>query len=219
MSKTSLSATTRKQAVADDVAARQGVAISTIGEMIGNYSTSTEFDKADLVANISSVLVAAMKDDDLQAEDLKAPSNSNPGELWTVLVDSINAPRLANELPELATGTRDNYLSRIRAFLRARGAEPLDLFGNFAVKKAKAEAAAAQQAKEAVDKAKDSSEESGEVADKNAVVNAKGPVALRDFLAAFIVQNDYKKANNRMQHLIDMADDLLEEAKKAVAAG
>lgn len=199
-----------------------GALISDIGETLGNYSADSEMTKSDTRATIEEYLTVAMKEHGLQVEMLKAPSKTNPGELWTILVDAINAPRVACDLPELSTGTRDNYLSRIRAFVRDRGAMPLDLFGNLAVKKAKvaAEQVASEQA--VSEETNSTSEELPEVsaaviADKPTVMNAKGLIALRDFLALFIEQNDEPEASADMEFVLGAADELLQATKKIIA--
>jgi hypothetical protein len=127
-----------------------------------------------------------MKSNGLTVVMLKAPTKNEPRECYTCLVDALQAVRIGAGLKPLKDSTRDNYLSRIRAFVKARGAEPLDLFGNLAVKKAE------QERKLAVKGEPGSSEDSGDVDTKpqqRELVAARGIPALHAFLTEWNSQN------------------------------
>lgn len=113
-----------------------GDTLQELGSEIGHYMVDKELAQESLLDVVSALLLRAMEQG-LTVDMLKAPSKSNPGECFIAIVDGINAARIGAGKGELATGARDNYMTRIRAFVRDRGANPLDLFGNLAVKAAK----------------------------------------------------------------------------------
>lgn len=132
----SLSAKQQKVSAENKRLGNIGDALQQVGETIGYYSVETDMLKADVRLAVEEHLKFALSRG-LTVEMLKAPSSKNPGECWTAIVDALQGVRESAGLDPLKDSTRDNYLSRIRNFVRDRAANPLDLFGNFAVKKAK----------------------------------------------------------------------------------
>ena len=108
-----------------------GAKLVEAGEALGTYTVSSEIDKVATVKLVDESLRAAMKAG-LQRDMLKAGS-----QCYLSFTGAISAVREANELEPISNGTRDNYMSRIRDFISARGAEPLDLYGNIAEAKRK----------------------------------------------------------------------------------
>lgn len=129
----SLSQVNRDKAKADQVSGSIGDAMQQIGETIGYYTVEKELLQSDTLAAVQSYLKQAMKHG-LTVAMLKAPTKLNPSECYTCLVDALQSVRKASGLKPLADATRDNYLSRIRSYIRDCGANPLDLFGNIAMK-------------------------------------------------------------------------------------
>lgn len=255
-SKVAAKASVTEVKVSNAKAAALGTIFGNIGDTIGNASVETDYVRESAIEQVESYLKEAMTKHGLQVEMLKAPSKQNPGELWTIIVDAMNIPRRyaycakhnAKEKDEskhitpetmtadqkveadLRTSVRDNYLSKIRNFIRDRGANPLDLYGNIAQAKADKERKLANaKAKEAVDAAKQSSSKETHVEseestseestseEKAPVMNAKGAVALRDFLSLWIAQNNEGKVSAELEFLLDTADDLLDAVKDFIS--
>lgn len=135
--KVKLSAVERELAKKNATYATVGDAMAAIGDEIGAYTADKELMQSEVLLDVARHLRAAMKLG-LEVNMLKAPTKDMPRECYTILVDAINAPRLSAGMDELKPATRDNYLSRIRAFVKARGAVDLDLFGNLRTKELKA---------------------------------------------------------------------------------
>lgn len=221
----SISAKSRSKGKADAQAAKLGVLMAEVGEQIGVREADVAIGKAETIETVEALLRQMMangltcgtgvKGDKSVPDMLKAPNNNFPGELYTVFVDAINAPRIAADLPEVSKGVRDNYLSKMRTFVRARGAAPLDLYGNLA--KAKAEATKSANAKTKVD-VSSSDDESGEATPSAAVAHVesvKGVAPLLAFLSKWIAENPKKELadGSDLLHIIGAAEDLLSDAQ------
>jgi hypothetical protein len=209
--------------------ARIGALIADAGDSIGVYTVGLDLDQASTISSVEAAVRDAIAlgltcdKESATGDMLKAPSKTNPGELWTVFVDAINAPRMANGLPELAKGARDNYLSRIRAFVRARGADSLDLYGNIQAAKLRAAAAAKQPA--AVNAGDDdatgddttpvSAHVRGAAANDESTYT--GAAALAAFLSKFVDANPKDSASIGFCTIIGAVEDLLEETQAFIA--
>lgn len=190
---------TNKLAVKDREAAKVdaknailGHSMMQIGEAIGYYSIEQAIAQTDVITTITELLKLAMKNG-LEVGMLKASTKNSPRECYDCLVNALQGVRSEVEMKPISDATRDNYLSRIRAYVRDRGANPLDLFGNLATKAKKAAEAAKSTAPEAGDASEDI-----EVADdvdtkdvsQRQLVAAKGLPSLHAFLKEWITQND-----------------------------
>lgn len=211
LTKKELTAKARKQAQENERLATIGDLVQRIGDEIGHFTADKELAQDQLQVLVGNLLTDAMNAG-LTVEMLKAPTKASPQECYVALVDAINAPRVAIGLPELKNSVRDNYLSRIRSFLKSRGAEPLDLFGNIA--KAKAKAAAKSDASEA-----DEGDEAERVTARTVSFNAKqgtdesliGLPALQKFLNAWIDANGEGKVKaSFVQMAVDLRDEVAE---------
>jgi hypothetical protein len=169
-----------------------GCLLVNAGEALGTYTASDAWDRKTCGEVMDNALRAAMKAG-LTVDMLKAGKPA-----YIALVDSIQNVRVANDMEPLANGTRDNYLSRIRAFIAARGAQPLDIFGNL-------KAAAMKLAKGKSGTTSGKGKKSGPV-DIHKVVDMKGAPSLGKFLAVWIEAND---GNQGLLQLRKMAQDLL----------
>lgn len=230
--KQNLSAKVRGTSKANQKAATIGDLVQRIGDEIGHFSADQDIGRGMLQETIEGLLRDAIKAG-LTVEMLKAPTKASPQECYVALVDAINAPRLALDditrerfagvpddvlrakgllLGELKNSVRDNYLSRIRNFLKSRGAEPLDLFGNIA--KAKSKAATKQGVSEASD-----DDEAERVTARTVSFNAKsgtdesliGLPALQKFLNAWIDANGEGKVKASFVEMVaDLRDEIAE---------
>lgn len=204
----------------------------TIGETIGLYEANKVLTREEVRQEVENYLKTAMKEDGLTEDMLYKPSKNNPGELYTIIVDSLNTHYRALHGEDLDVRLRDNRMSKIRAFVRDRGAVPLDLFGTFAAK-ASAEKAklAVKQAKDAASKvvadAQASSKETHSANEESAPAapaevapakpNARGLLALQDYLSEFIAQNDEPEISDEMEFVLGACDELLQTINKLIA--
>lgn len=189
-----------------------GAKLVEAGEALGTYTVSSEIDKVATVKLVDESLRAAMKAG-LQRDMLKAGS-----QCYLSFTGAISAVREANELEPISNGTRDNYMSRIRDFISARGAEPLDLYGNIA--EAKRKAAKAVALKEAEKTIATMKGENDDVEDEDVPkavtitqpkqVDVIGAPALAMFLTAWIAANGKTGA---LEKIGNMAVDLLNVCK------
>lgn len=217
--KTNLFAKVRTDKKADTKAADIGDLVAQIGDEIGHYSADADIAKGSLLQHVESLLRKAM-DAGLTDEMLKAPTKIEPRECYVLLVDAINAPRLANGLEELKSSVRDNYMSKMRAFLRSRGAEALDLFGNIAKTKAKAasktsepepeaDEAEADEAEQATSRTKSPASKSG------APAHLIGLPAVHAFLTEWVAANPAGTISAEWRDKIIDLNDELEDLLKA----
>lgn len=172
-----------------------GDAMQDIGIELATYTIDKELAQADLRAYVESALRTAMKKHGLQVEMLKASTKNKTYEAYDCLVNALQGTRIAAGMKPLADATRDNYMSRIKAFVRDRGANPLDLFGNYAVKaaaeKKKAAAKVAAAPAESSEGASDTQDApSTEEADNARMQALRGLKPLNEFLLAWIDAND-----------------------------
>jgi len=151
--------------------------LSSAGGALGKYMSAEFKSRETCLSKMDTALRQAM-DLGLVVDHLKAGKKK-----YTAIVDSIQTARTASGLEPLASATRDNYLSRIRTFVSARGAEPLDVFGNLK--------AAAQ-------------EDNLLYEDKS----LRGAPALGAFLRDWIDEND---GNNALLKIRTIAQDLLNQ--------
>jgi hypothetical protein len=223
----SLSAKSRSKASADEVAAKLGVLMAETGEAIGMRDVDQVIGKEETIVVVKNALDRMIElgltcDKDCATGDmLKAPSQSNPGELWTIFVDAINAPRMGAGLEEIAKGTRDNYLSRIREYVRGRGAQPLDLYGNLKAAALKAAKTAAQAKKAA------QVSEGGDEGEKPLVgasdapahtESLKGVAPLVAFLSKYLKENVKGEVEPPFLNVLAMCEDVLDEAQDVFKA-
>lgn len=192
-----------------------GAAMHEIGESIGYYSIEHDFAQETVISAVSNVLKNAMKQG-LEVAMLKAPTKAEPRECYTCLVDALQGVRSAAGLPPLKDATRDNYLSRIRAFVKARGAEPLDLFGNLAVKKAEQDRKLNKvAAASGTDSAEGTASERGNDTPK---VDMKGIPALHSHLVAWLASNEVghvvEKYRKMVQDMVGVLEADLPSLKK-----
>lgn len=166
-----------------------GDAMMQVGESIGYYSVEHDIAQETTIGVVSTILKDAMKQG-LEVAMLKAPTKSEPRECYTCLVTALQAVRTAAGLTPLKDATRDNYLSRIRAFVKARGAEPLDLFGNIAVKKAEQDRKLNKTAKPVDSADAGDGADTDSSKDSDATPTARGIPALHAFLTEWTKQND-----------------------------
>lgn len=117
--------------------------MASIGMSMGAYGVETELLQCDVLSSVENALREAMKLG-LVVEHLKAKADC-----YNILVGNWQDFRVEAGRAPLSTGTRDNYMSRIRKFVQDRGANPLDLFGNLAVKEAKTKNKSSNAAKTA----------------------------------------------------------------------
>lgn len=131
--KNKLSATDRKADKTNAKYASIGDMMQEAGIEIGTYTAYKDSLQSSVVEHVTTLLKSAMKQG-LDVNMLKAPTKDTPREAYTCLVDAMNAARVSAGMKELDVRVRDNYMSKIRAFVKDRGANPLDLFGNLATK-------------------------------------------------------------------------------------
>lgn len=115
--------------------------MTSIGMAMGAFQVESEFMQLDVLSHVENALREAMKLG-LVIEHLKAKADC-----YNLIVTNWNDFRVEAGRAPLSTGTRDNYMSRIRKFVQDRGANPLDLFGNLAVKAAKKQASKSNSSK------------------------------------------------------------------------
>lgn len=115
--------------------------MTSIGMAMGAFQVESEFMQLDVLSHVENALREAMKLG-LVIEHLKAKADC-----YNLIVTNWNDFRVEAGRAPLSTGTRDNYMSRIRKFVQDRGANPLDLFGNLAVKEAKKQASKSNSSK------------------------------------------------------------------------
>lgn len=212
MSKQSLKSIDKLTSIANDQAI--GLCLVAAGESLGAYTTSDTWERTTCASVMDKALRSAM-DLGLTVDALKAGKQG-----YLAFVDSIQNVRIANGMEPLVNATRDNYMSRIRTFVSARGAEPLDVFGNLkaAAQKAERERKAAEAKKltgDTIDAAKESSDETESdpvTITQPKVVELRGAPALGQFLAAWIEGND---GNNALLKIRTMAEDLLNQINVA----
>lgn len=175
-----------------------GLMLCEAGETLGAYTVMAQQDSTTCLESMTASLTLAMSDG-LTVDMLKAGRAA-----YTALVDSFQNVRTANGMTQLTNATRDNYLSRIRNFVRDRGANPLDVFGNLKA----AEQKAAKKAEAAVAVVA----ESKPVAAPQAVVADvelpafNGLAPLQKFLTAWTSAN---AGSTALLQLHTMASDLL----------
>lgn len=200
-----------------------GSTMSNVGELIGVYTAAQETDQADTVGQVSEFLKDAMRQG-LTVEMLKAPTKIAPRECYTALVDALQLARQVQGLKAISDATRDNYLSRIRAYVRDRGANPLDLFGNLAAAKAEKERKLAAKESSKSEKAASIGEENdaddkpvspGNSSGSIVVRDTRGAPALAAYLATWIEDNTGTVA---LEKLLQMAGDLLTQVNVATGA-
>lgn len=104
--------------------------MKSAGSTIGKYMAKKEKMKGELVASVTDILQDAMTNHGLTVDMLKAPTKETPRPCYTGLVDAMSKTCGG----ALDVRVRDNYMSKIRAYVKDRGANPLDLFGNLATK-------------------------------------------------------------------------------------
>lgn len=210
--KQNLSAKVRGTSKANQKAATIGDLVQRIGDEIGHFSADQDIGRGMLQETIEGLLRDAMKAG-LTVEMLKAPTKASPQECYVALVDAINAPRVAIGLDALKNSVRDNYLSKIRAFLKARGAEPLDLFGN------RAKAGKFNPAKKVTASAEADESEAERVTLRTVSFNTKqgtdesliGLPALQKFLNAWIDANGEGKVKASFVEMVaDLRDEIAE---------
>jgi hypothetical protein len=206
-----LSSKARKQQEAGAKAASIGDTIARIGDEIGHYTVDHDLAKGQLQETVESLLRVAMEQG-LVAEMLKAPTKKEPRECYTLLVDAMNAPRIANDMPELKNTARDNYMSRIRKFVEARGAVPLDLFGNYATKAAKSTStkSSANDTSDEDETATKNSAGTGPAVKRGTSEQLIGLPALQRFLAAWMDANPCDSKNAALAEVRDMVADVNE---------
>ncbi|MHB0978452.1 MAG: hypothetical protein ACYC1K_03585 [Minisyncoccota bacterium] len=174
-----------------------GLMLCEAGETLGAYTVMAQQDSTTCLEAMTVSLKLAMADG-LSVDMLKAGRAA-----YVALVDSFQYVREANGMPPLSNATRDNYLSRIRNFVRDRGANPLDVFGNLkAMEQRKAK-------KEAAPVAAPSSKTellSQTIAKKEDSTELNGIAPLQNFLTAWTAAND---GNAALLQLRTLAGDLL----------
>lgn len=179
-----------------------GLMLCEAGETLGAYTVMAQQDSTTCLESMTASLTLAMSDG-LTVDMLKAGRAA-----YTALVESFQNVRTANGMTQLTNATRDNYASRIRSFVRDRGANPLDVFGNLK----SAEQKAAKKAEAAVAVAVAVVAESTPVAAPQAVVADvelpafNGLAPLQKFLAAWTSAN---AGSTALLQLHTMAIDLL----------
>lgn len=175
-----------------------GLMLCEAGETLGAYTVMAQQDSTTCLESMTASLTLAMSDG-LTVDMLKAGRAA-----YTALVESFQNVRTANGMTQLTNATRDNYASRIRSFVRDRGANPLDVFGNLKA----AEQKAAKKAEAAVAVVA----ESKPVAAPQAVVADvelpafNGLAPLQKFLTAWTSAN---AGSTALLQLHTMASDLL----------
>lgn len=208
--KAKLSKAERDAEAADKKAATLGDIMQRVGDELGAYTVEHDLLQIDVRTSIEEHLRTAMKMG-LEVAMLKAPTKAEPRECYTCLVDALNAQRRGAGLKLLSDATRDNYMTRIRAFVRDRGANPLDLFGNLAVKAKKEAAKQAAQPAPAASSEAETDDAVEEVASKPAVSHASaeklfGATPLAQFLTAWVAENQTNVAAGKF---VAMATDML----------
>lgn len=98
---------------------------AAVGALLGAYTVEHDLAQEECISEIESLLRANMK-------LLQPEMFSRKHEVGMAFIDNINAARLAADKKELVMGSQYNYMSRTKSFIEARGAKPLDLFGNIA---------------------------------------------------------------------------------------
>lgn len=222
----SLSHVSRAQAKADQVAGSIGDAMQVIGETIGYYTVEKDTLQADTTAVVQKFLKQSMKQG-LTVAMLKAPSKANPSECYVALVGALQTVRTSAGLKPLADATRDNYMSRIRNFVRDAGVNPLDLFGNLATTAKKEEdKKVVEQAKEitaklALAKPESEEDEDQELSEDTGKQFTGGIPALHAMLKQWHTANDvglvaekYRAMVADMINLIETELPFVKEAKK-----
>lgn len=195
-----------------------GTLMAEAGETLGSYSVMSSEIQITAQSQIAQAISDAMKKG-LTVEMLKAKTPC-----YIAFVESVQSVRAANDLTPLSDATRDNYLSRIRKFVSARGAVPLDLFGNAAAAKQKAERKVAEikgnVIKVAKDKAvdielDDSRNNSGDLDAYKIVRVEHGAPCLAAFLAHWVELNN---GNTGLTKIAVMSKDLLNQINIAIGA-
>lgn len=212
----------------DQRCAALGAILSQVGDQIGHYEAEKGQLDIDVIVEVKALLDRGMKEYGLTEEDTYKGTKKEPNPVWHMMVDAMNAPRIAAGLPELGTGTRDNYMSRIRQYLKDRGATPLDLHGSIAKEKAmQALRAAAEKSKDDAAPAdkktvsfKAKASEADDDAEEGSGEAANAPrytlAALQDTLAGFITTNDEPDADAETELLLKMAEDFLQVVNNIV---
>ena len=172
------------------------ISLCAAGNALGSYTTSDLGARTTCAEAMTAALKGAISAG-LTVEMLKAGLPA-----YVALVDAIQSVRLSNKVAPLADATRDNYVSRIRSFVKDT-TKPLDIFGNL-----RAAAMALTSSKSATPKAK----KQGAI-DIVKTVEIKGVAPLGKFLAAWIELNDGSQA---LLQIRKMAQDLLSQVNVAV---
>lgn len=123
-----------EQATANRDAFQAATAVANAGALLGAFSAEHELSQDECRVAIENLLRENMS---VLTDDMF----SRKHEVGMLYINNINQARNAAGMADLAMGSQYNYMSRTKAFITARGAEPLDLFGNFAVAKQAAEKA------------------------------------------------------------------------------
>lgn len=199
----------------DQAYASVGQLMSCAGETIGHYTVEKDLLQSDTLAAVQSYLNDAMQQG-LDEEMLRAPSASRTGEAYTCLVTALQETRIAAGMDVLKDSTRDNYMSRIRAYVRDRGANPLDLFGNLKVKAQRAalKAQATKNADGQTEAERATEHHVSPSAQSGTAESMIGLPALHKFLEAWVGANE----NKVIGKYVDMAKDLDKALVAALAS-
>jgi len=213
------------QSVVEVMTEKQKVAaickpLKDAGAAIGNYMVKKEKIKGELREKVQALVKESMAAG-LQVEMLKASSEKVTRPAYDAFVNAIAKAR-GIEWDDSNKAVRDNYMSKVRAFVKDRGANPLDLFGNFAQKKA-AEDKKLESNKKTENTASTTQAEDDDADNKVTVtetrereVDLKGLPALNTYLVAWLAANGecipkYKDLVADVQKQIEKA---LPKAKK-----
>lgn len=237
MSKQSLSSV--KNAKANKQANILGVAAAELGDMLGNYVCEARIAGATVEcmvkAKLDYMMLNGLTVDD-SIDMLKAPNKNNPGELYCIMVEAMNAPLWAHAMIELdvesltdeqrtkfgmAKGRRDKYMSKCRAYIRNRGTMPLDLhdnaYRNKAKDKAKQPAKSSDEKPAAQPVAANEPKQVSFVASNDEPIKPIGLAALRDFLASWVeFTNKEAERSAELESVLELSDDLLDAVKHAI---
>lgn len=206
--------------------------LRNVGTAIGTQEKREKAARGEVLALVNAKLCEAMKAG-LTADDLKAPTKNWPGVFFTAIVTAMEEARGAKFETKQEKGNRDNMMTRMRNFLRDRGANPLDLYGNLA-------RTAANKSKQAPRGAQTPTSDTGktpaELATEQNAGSTKNPAVKRGveekliglepvamFVKAWLEANpsvaggDEKPINKVRDMLIDVQDelaDILKQSKK-----
>lgn len=106
--------------------------LKSVGTDLGKYISRVSRERGKLIETVKAGIDIAMQEG-LAVDMLKAPTKTKAMPCYTALVSSLEKAAGANYDPRI----RDNYISKIRAYVKDRGANELDLFGNIAAAKAR----------------------------------------------------------------------------------